>query len=68
MSKHPEQPEVVGWYDDPEGRKGVQRYWNGTAWSGAPRQKPPTLSWSAVIMMLVGTVVLTVVVWWLAFS
>jgi len=68
MSKHAEQPEAVGWYDDPEGRKGIQRYWNGTAWSGAPRKKPPSLSLSAVFLTLVGAVVLTVVVWWLVFS
>jgi hypothetical protein len=68
MSKQAEQPDAVGWYDDPEGHKGVERYWNGTAWSGAPRQKPPALTFSAIAMMLGGTVVLTVLVWWLIFS
>ena len=68
MSKQGGDPEAVGWYDDPEGRKGVERYWNGTAWSGAPRQKPPSLTWSKIAMMLGGTVVLTVLVGWLIFS
>ena len=54
-----------GWYDDPEGRKGVERYWNGTAWSGVPRDKPPSLSLKAVGLMLFGAVVLTGVIWWL---
>ena len=68
MSKHAEPPDAVGWYDDPEGRKGVERYWNGTAWSGAPRQKRGALTWSAVAMMLGGAVVLTVLIWWLILS
>ena len=68
MSKHAEQPDAEGWYDDPEGRKGVERYWNGTAWSGAPRDKPPSLSWSAIAWTLLGTVVLSGLVWWLIFT
>lgn len=68
MSEHAKQPEAVGWYPDPDGRKGMERYWNGTAWSGAPRRKPPSLSWKAVSLMLVGTVLLSAMVWWLVFS
>lgn len=68
MTKHAEQPEAEGWYDDPEGRKGVERYWNGTAWSGAPREKAPTLTLSAVLWSLVGTVLLAAIVWWLIFG
>ncbi|MGD2061448.1 MAG: DUF2510 domain-containing protein [Acidimicrobiia bacterium] len=31
MAQHEGRPDAEGWYDDPEGRKGVERYWNGTA-------------------------------------
>jgi hypothetical protein len=68
MSKHAQQPDAEGWYDDPEGRKGVERYWNGTAWSGAPRDKTPSLSWSAIAWMLLGTMALSGLVWWLIFT
>ena len=69
MSKHPaEQPDAEGWYDDPEGRKDVERYWNGTAWTGAPRDKVRSLSWAAIAWMLLGTMALTGLVWWLIFT
>lgn len=68
MAKHHQEPDVEGWYDDPEGRKGIERYWNGSAWSGAPREKPPQLTGAAVAWMLIGTVLLAGVVWWLIFS
>lgn len=63
-----EEPRAQGWYDDPEGRKGVERYWNGSAWSGAPRQKPPQLTLSSIVLMIVGTVLLSSLVWWLIFT
>ena len=71
MSRHGEkrvEPTTEGWYDDPEGRKGVERYWNGTDWSGAPRQKPPQLTGAAIGWMIVGTIVLSALAWWLIFS
>ena len=68
MARKHVEPTTEGWYDDPEGRKGVERYWNGTAWSGAPREKARQLTGSAVAMMLIGTVVLAALVWWLIFT
>ena len=68
MSKNHVEPEAVGWYDDPEGNKGIERYWNGTAWTGAPRQKPPKLTGSGIAMMIIGTIVLSSLVWWLIFN
>ena len=68
MTKHPEDPKAEGWYDDPEGRKGVERYWNGTSWSGAPRKKRAELTGSAIAAMIVGTVVVSALVWWLVFT
>ncbi|MEA1903387.1 MAG: DUF2510 domain-containing protein [Actinomycetota bacterium] len=63
-----ETPSEAGWYDDPDGRRDLQRYWNGETWSGAPRKRPPQLKWSGVLVMFVGGVVLTAVVWlvWIA--
>jgi len=58
----PERPTDPGWYDHPEGRKGMQRYWNGESWSGAPRKKPPELTSSGVVGIVVGTIVFTAVV------
>ena len=57
-----------GWYDDPDGRKGFERYWNGSNWSGAPRRKQPELTMSGVILIVVGTIVLAAVAWWLWLS
>lgn len=65
MAKKQVEPDAEGWYDDPKGRKGVERYWNGTEWSGAPRQKPPSLTGKEIAYMLIGTVLLSGVVWWL---
>lgn len=56
-----EVPTEPGWYDHPEGRKGMQRYWNGESWSGAPRKKPPELTSSGVLLIVTGTIVFTVV-------
>ena len=68
MSHHHGEPDAEGWYDDPEGHKGIERYWNGTEWSGAPRHKPPTLTWGAIAGMLIGTVVLAGLAWWIFFA
>lgn len=68
MSRRHDEPKAEGWYDDPEGRKGIQRYWNGTSWSGAPRHKPPQLTGSAIAAMIIGTVVFAALMWWLVFS
>lgn len=65
MTDHRDHPPAAGWYDDPDGRKGIERYWNGTEWSGAPRNKPPELNWSGIATIIIGTVVLSVVAWWL---
>lgn len=65
MAKQSVEPDAEGWYDDPEGRKGMERYWNGTAWSGAPRKKPPSLTGKEITYMLIGTVLLSGLVWWL---
>ncbi len=67
MAKKQVEPDAEGWYDDPEGRKGMERYWNGTAWSGAPRQKPPSLTGTEITYMLIGTVLLAGLAWWLIF-
>lgn len=65
MSEHHNEPTEPGWYDDPDGRKNIERYWNGSAWSGAPRKKPPQLAWSGIATIIIGTIVLTVLAWWL---
>jgi len=59
---HTETPSEPGWYPHPDGRKGMQRYWNGEDWSGAPRKAPPELKSSGILLIVVGTVVLTIVV------
>ena len=68
MTEQNDEPRAAGWYDDPEGRKGVERYWNGTSWSGAPRKKPPQLTASGIALMIIGTAVLSGLVWWLVFT
>lgn len=67
MSHH-ETPTDPGWYDDPEGNKNLERYWNGNAWSGAPRNKPPSLEISGVILIVVGVIVGTILAWWFFFA
>ncbi len=59
---HPETPTEPGWYDDPDGKRGIEVYWNGERWSGAPRKKPPELEWSGILLIVVGTIVFTVVI------
>ena len=49
-------PTEAGWYDDPE-RKGMERYWNGSEWSGAPRERQGRMQTSTALWMIVGTVV-----------
>ena len=56
-----ETPKEPGWYSHPEGRKGMQRYWNGENWSGAPRKAPPELKSSGILLIVVGTIVFTLV-------
>jgi hypothetical protein len=58
-------PSEPGWYDDPEGRKDIERYWNGENWSGAQRSRPPEMKVSAAVLTVVGVVVLAALVWWL---
>ena len=60
----PETPTEPGWYDDPDGNRRMQRYWNGDKWSGAPRQRPPELAWSGIALIVGGTIALSVLVWW----
>ena len=57
-----ETPTEAGWYDDPEGRKEIERYWNGESWSGAPRKKQPELKMSGIVTIVVGTLVLAALV------
>jgi len=62
---HSAKPSEPGWYDDPDGRKKLQRYWNGEKWAGAPRKRPPEQKWSGLILMVVGTIVLSAAIWWI---
>ena len=59
---HSDTPAEPGWYPHPEGRKGMQRYWNGEDWSGAPRKAPPELKSSGILLIVVGTIALTIVI------
>lgn len=68
MSKKHVEPDAPGWYDDPDGHKGIERYWNGSSWSGAPREAPPKLTAGGIATMIIGTLALSVLVWWLIFS
>jgi Protein of unknown function (DUF2510) len=61
----PRTPSEPGWYDDPDGRRNIERYWNGDSWSGAPRSRPPELKGSVAVLMVVGVVVLAAVAWWI---
>ena len=65
MADHSPEPGAPGWYDDPEGRNGMERYWNGSTWSGAPRSKPPSLEWSGIATIVVGTILFSALAWWL---
>jgi hypothetical protein len=60
-----ETPSEAGWYDDPDGRRGIERYWNGEKWSGAPRERPPELKGSAAVLTVVGVVVVAALAWWI---
>lgn len=33
-----------------------------TIWAGAPRQRPPELKWSGILLIIVGTVILTLMI------
>ncbi len=57
-----ETPSEPGWYDDPDGNPGLQRHWDGERWAGAPRQRPPELKWSGILLIIVGTVILTLMI------
>ena len=59
---HSEAPSEPGWYDDPDGKRGIEVYWNGERWSGAPRKKAPEQSWSGILTIVVGTIVFTVLI------
>jgi hypothetical protein len=59
---HSDTPSEPGWYPHPDGRKGMQRYWNGEDWSGAPRKAPPELKSSGILLIVVGTIALTIVI------
>ena len=61
MSDTPTEP---GWYDDPDGHKNMERYWNGDSWSGAPRKKQPEMKMSGIVTIVVGGLVLSILVWW----
>lgn len=62
MSSSPN-PTEPGWYDDPDGRRGLERHWDGEKWGGAPRQRPPKLTWSGITIIVVGTIVLSAAAW-----
>lgn len=64
----PKTPSEPGWYDDPEGRRNIERYWNGESWSGAPRSRPPEFKWWAAVLTVVGAAVGTALVWWIWFA
>lgn len=66
MASH--DPGAPGWYDDPDGRSGLQRYWNGEKWTGAPREKPPEATWSGLAFVVVATVLGVVIVGAMAFN
>ena len=55
-------PGEPGWYPDPKGRRGLELYWDGENWTGAPRETLPQLTNSGVLLIVVGTVVGTVVI------
>jgi hypothetical protein len=57
--KRPLEP---GWYDDPDGNRGLQRHWDGKRWAGAPRQRPPELKWSGILEIIAGTIILTLMI------
>jgi hypothetical protein len=55
-------PIEPGWYPDPKGRKGMELYWDGEKWTGAPRERPPGLTSSGVLLIVAGTIIGTIVV------
>lgn len=59
---HKETPSEPGWYQDPKGRRGMELYWDGERWTGAPREKAPQLTSSGILLIVVGTIVGTIVI------
>ncbi len=57
-----ETPSEPGWYDDPDGKRGLERHWDGERWAGAPRTNPPELTGSGILLIVVGTIILAAVI------
>ncbi|GAB3819086.1 hypothetical protein GCM10028820_22520 [Tessaracoccus terricola] len=54
-----------GWYPDPSGEPNRVRYWDGTAWSGAPHQRRRSGGWTVGIgaLVVVAALVIAFLVW-----
>lgn len=40
----------------------MELYWDGEKWTGAPRERPPQLTSSGALLIVVGTIIGTIVI------